>query len=98
MQESLGTKLNFNTTYHPQTDRQSERTIQTLRNILRSCIVNFGENWSPYRTLVEFVYNNSIHSSIQMAPYEILYGRKCQSPIHWDEIGEKKILNPTTVP
>ena len=98
MQESLGTKLNFSTTYHPQTDGQSKRIIQTLKEMLRSCIVDFGENWSQYLTLVEFAYNNSIHSLIQMAPYENLYSRKCRSPIHWDEIGEKKILDPTTVP
>ena len=48
-------------------------------------------------TLVEFAYNNSFHSSIQMAPYEALYGRKCRSPICWDEVGERKILDPTTV-
>ena len=98
MQESLGTKLNFSTTYHPQTDEQSERIIQILEDMLMSCIVDFGENWSQYLTLVKFAYNNSFHSSIQMAPYETLYGRKCQSPIHWDEVGEKKTLDPTTVP
>ena len=66
----LGTKLNFSTTYHPQTYGQSERTIQTLENMLRSCILDFGESWSQYLTLVEFAYNYSIHSSIQMAHYE----------------------------
>ena len=66
--------------------------------MLRTCILDFGENWSQYLTLVEFAYNNSFHSSIQMAPYEILYGQKCRSPIHWDKVGEKKILDSTTVP
>ena len=97
MQEVLGTKLNFSTTYHPQTDGQSKRTIQTLENMLRTCVLDFGESWSKFLTLVEFAYNNSFHSSIQMAPYEALYDRKCRSPICWDEIGEQKILDPTTV-
>ncbi|XP_071906041.1 uncharacterized protein [Coffea arabica] len=89
-QETLGTKLNLSTTYHSQTDGQSERTIQTLEDMLRTCILDFGGNWGQHMTLVEFTYNNSYHSSIQMAPYEALYGRKCRSPIYWDEIGERK--------
>ena len=85
LQETLGTKLRFSMTYHPQTDVQSERTIQTLEDILRACIMDFGGSWGQYLTLVEFVYNNSYHSSIQMALYEVLYGRKCRSPIYWDK-------------
>nr|XP_027062810.1 uncharacterized protein LOC113689203 [Coffea arabica] len=77
---------------------QSERTIQTLEDLLRSCILDFGGKWSKYMTLVEFAYNNSYQASIQMAPYEALYGRRCRSPIHWDEVGEKKILDPTAIP
>ena len=77
---------------------QSERTIQTLENMLRTCVLDFGENWSKYLTLVEFDYNNTFHSSIQMAPYEVLYGRKCRFSICWDEVGERKILDPTIVP
>ena len=60
--------------------------------------MDFGGNWNQYLTLVEFAYNNSFHASIQMAPYEALYGRKCRSPIYWDEIGEKKVLDATVVP
>ncbi|XP_071933786.1 uncharacterized protein [Coffea arabica] len=97
-QETLGTKLKFSTAYHPQTDGQSERAIQTLEDMLRSCILDFGGKWSQYMALVEFAYNNSYHASIQMAPYEALYGRRCRSPIHWNEIGEKKILDPTVIP
>ncbi|XP_071924797.1 uncharacterized protein [Coffea arabica] len=55
-------------------------------------------SWSQYLTLVEFAYNNSYHSSIQMAPYEALYGRRCRSPIHWDEVGERKVIDPATIP
>ncbi|XP_071902630.1 uncharacterized protein [Coffea arabica] len=98
LQKALGTKLNYSIAYHPQTDGQFERTIQTLEDMLRACIVDFGGSWSQYLTLVEFTYNNSYHSSIQMAPYEALYGEKCRSPIHWDEVGEKKIIDPATIP
>ncbi|XP_071928109.1 uncharacterized protein [Coffea arabica] len=97
-QETLGTKLNLSTTYHPQTDGQSERTIQTLEDMLRTCILDFGGNWGQHMTLVEFAYNKSYHSSIQMAPYEALDGRKCRSPIYWDEEEKKKILDPTIIP
>ena len=98
LQGTLGTKLNFSTTYHPQTDGQSERTIQTLEDMLRTCILDFGGSWGQYMALVEFAYNNSYHSSIQMAPYEALYGRKCRSPIFWDEVGERRVLDPVAVP
>ncbi|XP_071939216.1 uncharacterized protein [Coffea arabica] len=82
----VGTKLKLSTAYHPQTDGQSERTIQTLEDMLRFCILDFGGSWSQYMTLAEFAYNNSYQASIQMAPYEALYGRRCRSPIHWDEV------------
>ncbi|XP_027151840.1 uncharacterized protein LOC113751893 [Coffea eugenioides] len=68
------------------------------KDLLRSCILDFGGKWSQYMTLVEFAYNNSYQASIQMAPYEALYGRRCRSPIHWDEVGEKKIVDPTAIP
>ncbi|XP_071918701.1 uncharacterized protein [Coffea arabica] len=97
-QETLGTKLKLSTAYHPQTNGQSVRTIQTLEDMLKSCILDFGGSWSQYMTLAEFTYNNSYQSSIQMAPYEALYGRRCRSPIHWDEIGEKRVLDPTAIP
>ena len=66
--------------------------------MLRTCVLDFGGSWEQYLTLVEFAYKNNYHSSIQMAPYEALYGRKCRSPIHWYGVGERRILNPTTVP
>ena len=68
VQESLGTKLNLSTTYHSQTDGQTERTIQTLEDMLRTCVLDFGGSWEQYLTLVEFAYKNNYHSSIQMAP------------------------------
>ena len=96
-QECLGTKLNMSTAYHPQTDGQSERTIQTIEDMLRVCAIDFEGSWDEHLPLVEFSYNNSYHASIGMPPYEALYGRKCRSPVHWDEVGERKILGPELI-
>jgi transposase InsO family protein len=82
--KALGTKLRFSTAYHPQTDGQSKRTIQTLEDMLRACVLDFCGVWARYLPLIEFTYNNSYQASIGMAPYEALYGRKCCSPLYWD--------------
>ncbi|CAN6716442.1 unnamed protein product [Malus baccata var. baccata] len=74
-QEALGTQLLYSTTYHPQTDGQSERTIQTLEDMLRSSVLQFGDSWHDRLDLMEFAYNNSFHSSIGMSPFEALYGK-----------------------
>jgi len=87
--EELGTKLHFSTAYHPQTDGQSERTIQTLEDMLRACVLDFGGSWDAYLPLTEFSYNNSHHSSIGMPPFELLYGRRCRTPICWGEVGQR---------
>nr|GFB39061.1 reverse transcriptase domain-containing protein [Tanacetum cinerariifolium] len=79
----LGTRLDISTTYHPQTNGQSERTIQTLENMLCACVLDFGKGWDRHLPLVEFLYNNSYHTSIKAAPFEALYGHKCRSPICW---------------
>ena len=79
LQEAMGTQLDFSTAFHPQTDGQSERTIQTLEDMLRMCVLDFKGSWDQYLPLVEFAYNNSYHSSIGMAPYEVLYDRRCRS-------------------
>ncbi|KAI3775999.1 hypothetical protein L1987_45759 [Smallanthus sonchifolius] len=73
-QKALGTKLNLSTAYHPQTDGQSERTIQTLEEMLRACVIDLGGSWDDHLPLMEFSYNNSYHTSIQAAPFEALYG------------------------
>ena len=91
MQKALRTKLHFSITFHPQTDGQSERTIQTLEEMLRACVIEFQGTWDKYIALMEFAYNNQYHSSIRMAPYEALYGRKCRSPLYWN-IEEIEIL------
>ncbi|GJZ34297.1 putative reverse transcriptase domain-containing protein [Tanacetum coccineum] len=90
MQEALGTRLDMSTAYHPQTDGQSERTIQTLEYMLRTRVLDFWGSWDAHPPLVEFLYNNSYHSSVRCAPFEALYGRKCRSPIMWSEVGEDR--------
>ncbi|GKD64340.1 reverse transcriptase domain-containing protein [Tanacetum coccineum] len=80
LQKALGTNLDMSTTYHPQTDRQSERTIQTLEDMLRACTIDFGKGWVNHLPLVEFSYNNSYHASIKAAPFEALYDRKYRWP------------------
>nr|GFA84772.1 reverse transcriptase domain-containing protein [Tanacetum cinerariifolium] len=97
LQKALGTQLDLSTAYYLETYGQIERTIQTLEDMLRVCAMDFGGNWDTHLPLVEFSYNNSYHSSIKCAPFEALYGRKCQMPIAWTEVGEGKILGPEIV-
>ncbi|GJV95547.1 putative reverse transcriptase domain-containing protein [Tanacetum coccineum] len=94
LQEALGTNLDMSTAYHPQTDGQSERTIQTLKDMLCACVIDFGSSWDRHLPLVEFSYNNSYHASIKVAPYEALYGRKCRSPVCWSEVGDIQLTGP----
>ncbi|GAA0174103.1 hypothetical protein LIER_27561 [Lithospermum erythrorhizon] len=97
MQNSLGTRLDFSTSFHPQTDGQSQRTIQTLEDMLRGCPLDFKGSWVDHLSLIEFSYNNSHHASTSMDPYEALYGRKCRSPIRWDDIDDCKVLPPDCI-
>ncbi|GJV18744.1 putative reverse transcriptase domain-containing protein, partial [Tanacetum coccineum] len=92
--KALGTRLDMSMTYHPQTDRQSERTIQTLKDMLRACVIDFGKDWVNHLPLVKFSYNNSYHASIKAAPFEALYGQKCLSPVCWAEVGEVQLTSP----
>ncbi|GJV45664.1 putative reverse transcriptase domain-containing protein, partial [Tanacetum coccineum] len=92
-----GTLLEMSTAYHPQTDGESERTIQTLEDMLRACIIDFMGSWDVHLPLVEFSYNNSYHSSVRCAPFEALYSRKCRSPIMWAEVGEGQLIGPELV-
>ncbi|GKC52647.1 putative reverse transcriptase domain-containing protein [Tanacetum coccineum] len=96
-QKALGTKLSMSTAYHPQTDGQSERTIQTLEDMLRACVIDFEKGWVKHLPLVEFSYNNSYYASIKDAPYEVLYGRKCRSPVCWAEVGEAQLTSPEMI-
>ncbi|GJT69756.1 putative reverse transcriptase domain-containing protein [Tanacetum coccineum] len=95
--EALGTNLDMSTAYHSQTDGQSERTIQTLKDMLRACVIDFGSSWDRHLPLVEFSYNNSYHPSIKAAPYEALYGRKCRSPVCWSEVGDSQLTGPELI-
>nr|GEZ62250.1 putative reverse transcriptase domain-containing protein [Tanacetum cinerariifolium] len=93
LQKALCTNLDMSTAYHPETNRQSERTIQTLEDMLHACVIDFGNGWVKHFPLVEFSYNNSYHASIKAAPFEALYGRKCHSPVCWAEIGQVQLTD-----
>ena len=93
----MGTNLKFSTAFHPQTDGLSERTIQTFEDMLRACVIDFKGSWDEHLPLVEFAYNNSYQASIKVATYEAFYGRKCRSPICWEDVGERRLLGPEIV-
>ncbi|GJS76654.1 putative reverse transcriptase domain-containing protein [Tanacetum coccineum] len=97
LQSALGTQLDMSTAYHPETDGQSERTIQTLEDMLRACVIDFGKGWEKHLPLVEFFYNNSYHASIKAAPFETLYGRKCKSPVCWAEVRDVQLTGPKII-
>lgn len=97
LHEALGTRLNFSTAFHPQTDGQPERVIQILEDMLRGCVIEFRESWEDYLPLAEFAYINSYQASIGMAPYEALCARRCRTPTCWTELGERKVLGPELV-
>ncbi|GJV82490.1 putative reverse transcriptase domain-containing protein [Tanacetum coccineum] len=96
-QKAMGTRLDMSTAYHPETDGQSERTIQTLEDMLRACVIDFGNGWERHLPLIEFSYNNSYHASIKAAPFEALYGRKCRSPVCWAEVGDAQLTGPELI-
>nr|GEV93533.1 putative reverse transcriptase domain-containing protein [Tanacetum cinerariifolium] len=81
----------MSTTYHPQTDGQSDRAIQTLEDMLCAYVIDFGKGWDRHLPLVDFSHNNSYHTSIKAAPFEALYDQKCRSPICWAEVGDAQL-------
>lgn len=91
---ALGTKLNFSSTYHPQTDGQTERVNQVVEYVLQMYCMDQQYKWEEYLPLVEFAYNNSFHASLGMVPFEALYGRKCRTPICWDRLEDRIIIGP----
>nr|GFA25407.1 putative reverse transcriptase domain, ribonuclease H-like domain, aspartic peptidase domain protein [Tanacetum cinerariifolium] len=97
LQNALGTRLDMSIAYHPETDGQSERTIQALEDMLRACAIDFRKGWVNHLPLVKFSYNNSYHATIKSAPLEALYGRKCRSPVYWTEVGKARILGPELI-
>nr|GFC27214.1 reverse transcriptase domain-containing protein [Tanacetum cinerariifolium] len=97
LKNALGTQLDMSTAYHPKTDRQNERTIQTLEDMLWAWAIDFGKGWEKHLPLVEFSYNNSYHASIKAAPFEELYGQKCRSPVCWAKVGDMQLTGPKII-
>ena len=92
LQRAMGTQLRMSTAFHPQIDDQSERTIQVLEDRLRACVLDLKGSWEEHLPLVEFAYRNSYQASIEMVPYEALYGRPCRSLFCWTELGERSTM------
>jgi hypothetical protein len=90
-------KLNFISAYHPQTDGQTEGTNQVLEDMLRACALKHGGSWDKSLPYAEFSYNNSYHTSLKMSPFEALYGRKCRTPLYWDQTGERQFFGPEII-
>jgi transposase InsO family protein len=94
LHESLDTKLNFSLAYHPQTDGQMERTNQILENMLRACALKYGKSWDKSLPYTKFMYNNSYQASIEIAPFEALYGCLCRTPLFWSQTGKSQVFGP----
>ena len=92
LQTALGTSLRLSSAFHPQPDGKTERTNQVIEDMFRACALYFECSWETHLSLVEFAYNNSYHSSIEMAPFKAFYGRPCRSPLCWAEVGDGKLL------
>nr|GEW24434.1 hypothetical protein [Tanacetum cinerariifolium] len=93
----MGIWFDMSMAYHPETDGQSERTIQTLEDMLHACVIDIRNGWERHLPLVEFSYNNSYHASIKVASFEALYGRKCRSPVCWAEVGDVQLTGPELI-
>jgi hypothetical protein len=94
LHEALDTQLRFSSAYHPQTDGQTEGVNQILEDILRACALQYGRSWDKSLPYAEFSYNNSYQESLKMAPFEMLYARRCRTPLFWNETGERKVFGP----
>jgi hypothetical protein len=91
---TLDTQLHLSSTYHPQTDGQTKRVNQILEDMLRACALQYGRCWDKSMSYAKFFYNNSYQESLQMAPFEMLYGRRCQTLLFWSETREQKVFRP----
>ena len=96
-QTAMGTHLSFSTAFHPQSSGQVERVNQILEDMLRACVISFGMDWEKCLPFAEFAYNNSYQSSLKKAPFEVLYGRRCRTPLNWSETGERQFLGPDMI-
>jgi hypothetical protein len=94
LHEALDTQLRFSSTYRPQTDGQTERVNQILEDMLRAYALQYGRSWDKSLPYAEFSYNNSYQESLKMAPFKMLYGRRCRTPLFWNETGERKVFGP----
>jgi hypothetical protein len=93
----LGARLEFSTTFHPQTDGQTERVNQILEDMLRACALDYGSSWDDNLPYIEFFYNNSYQACIEMAPFEALYGKKCTTPLLLSGVGERSFFGPDII-
>ena len=96
-QKSLGMKVKLSTAFHPQTDWQAKHTVHKLKDMLRACVIDFKGSWEDNLPLIDISCNSSYHSSIGIAPFEALYGRRCRSPVGWFEVGDSSFLNPEII-
>jgi hypothetical protein len=97
LHECLGTKLIRSSSYHSQTDGQTERVNQIVEDMLRVSILHFDKSWDKCLSLEEFSYNNSYQASLKMTPFDALYARRCRTPLNWSEVGERTLFGPDLV-
>ncbi|WVZ80921.1 hypothetical protein U9M48_028355 [Paspalum notatum var. saurae] len=97
LHDSLDSKLRFSTAYHPQTDGQTERTNQILEDMLRACAIQYGTSWDKSLPYAEFSYNNSYQASLKKSQFEALHGRRCRTPLFWNQTGEKQVFGPDLI-
>jgi hypothetical protein len=90
----MDTQLSFSSAYHPQTDGQTERVKKILEDMLRACALHYGRSWDKGLSYVELSNNNNYQESLKMAPFEKLYGHRCQTPLFWSETGARKVFGP----
>jgi hypothetical protein len=98
LHETLDTQLHFSSAYRPKTDGQTKRVNQILEDMLRACALRYGRSWDKSLSYAEFSYNNSYQESLKMALFEMLDGRRCQTPLFWNETGDRKIFSPDILP
>jgi hypothetical protein len=94
LHETLDAQLHFSSAYHPQTDGQTKRVNQILEHMLRDCALQYGRSWDKSLPYAKFSYNNSYQESLKMVPFEMLYGRRCQTLLFWSEARERKVFGP----
>jgi hypothetical protein len=95
--ENMDTKLKFSSAYHPHTDGQTKRTNQVLEDMLRACALQHSSSWDKSLPYAEFSYNTSYQSSLKMSPFEALYGKKCRTPLYWDQTGGRQFFGPELI-